>query len=315
MLLLLGTVFCLTGCGIEQHTDISVEKNTMDTTGKIYLTTLERAKFDVMKKLYHPTLQGKSLDEITWAQETKDGNTYQTVEQTRSFSVDDFAGNIVLDEDKFIIYSNKNGATITSVGLVGEILNQDPEFFRSVFSFDRNVLDTNGTLEGKNQVVFSTVEETKQNIIYACFTEKSAKCRRVEADAGRYTKKPRIKFKTDGIVMEIRADGQVYRPHIYYENPVLHRDYYDFDEEKTCQITVVLSSGYQKKFTFTYDKTAPKVLFKKNKLTVTDKNGIKKITLNGQKISNGKRITRKGEYKVKAWDNAGNLTNYCFKVK
>lgn len=322
-LIALGAVFFVTGCGMEQYTDISVEKNTLVTTGKVYLTSSEKLKFDLWKLTNTSVLRGMGMDDLTWLQETKDGTTYQTTSRTRFYSVNNLMANVILDEDKFVVYSNydKNSSNLSASSLTGILKSQKPEFFRSVFAFDRNVLDTNGTLEGGDQVVFSSVDEMEKNMIYACFTEKSANCKSITADVGRYTKSSRINFLTDGIITEILADGKEYTPSVYYqadangENLILHKDYYEFEEEKTCKFKVTLNSGYSETFTFTYDKTAPKIKVKKNKITVTDKGGVKKITLNGKKISSGKKVTKKGTYQVKAWDNAGNAAGYRFKVK
>lgn len=40
--------------------------------------------------------------------------------------------------------------------------------------------------------------------------------------------------------------------------------------------------------------------------------GIKKITLNGKKISNGEKVTKKGKYQIHVWDKAGNCTKRVF---
>lgn len=43
--------------------------------------------------------------------------------------------------------------------------------------------------------------------------------------------------------------------------------------------------------------------------------GIKKITLNGKKISNGTKINKSGKYQIRVWDRAGNCTHKVFYVK
>lgn len=74
---------------------------------------------------------------------------------------------------------------------------------------------------------------------------------------------------------------------------------------------------------FQIDKTAPKVTGVKNNKTyksavtvhVTDKNGIKSITLNGKKIKSGKQISKNGSYRLVAKDAAGNKTIVRFRIK
>ena len=74
---------------------------------------------------------------------------------------------------------------------------------------------------------------------------------------------------------------------------------------------------------FTYDKTAPKVTGVKNNKTykkavtikVSDKYGVKSVKLNGKKIKSGKKVTKKGSYKLVVTDKAGNKTTVTFKIK
>ena len=71
------------------------------------------------------------------------------------------------------------------------------------------------------------------------------------------------------------------------------------------------------------DKTKPTVKGVKNnktykravKIRFFDKSGIKKATLNGKKIKSGKKVKKKGKYKLIVIDNAGNKTIIKFKIK
>ncbi|MBR1744041.1 MAG: hypothetical protein IJ733_19685 [Lachnospiraceae bacterium] len=320
--LALGLACLVTGCGLDQHTEVSITEHKIDSTTKVYMTALEKVQFDLLTKSYN--LSELGIDDLTFVDETRDGKNYKVLAREYSLSGDEIPPSMVLDEDKFVVYSNfNNDSTLPDSAMsspVGSLLNQDPEFVNAVFTFDKNVLDTNGTLTGENEIAFSAADDLEKNMIYACFSEKSAKCKSIASDASRYTKKSRVNFITDGIVTNIKVDGADYVPYVYYEypsgeKPVLYSNYYDFEKEKTCQFTVSLSSGFRKRFTFTYDKTAPKITYQKKKITVTDKNGVKKITLNGKKITSGKKVTKKGSYTVKAWDKAGNVKTYKFKVK
>lgn len=81
--------------------------------------------------------------------------------------------------------------------------------------------------------------------------------------------------------------------------------------------------GNKSLVTFRIDKTAPKVTGVKNNKTyknavtvkVTDKNGVKSVTLNGKKIKSGKKVSKKGSYKLAAKDVAGNKKTVAFKIK
>lgn len=72
------------------------------------------------------------------------------------------------------------------------------------------------------------------------------------------------------------------------------------------------------------DKTKPIVKGVKNKkiykkaiiIKFSDKqSGIKKATLNGKKIKNGKKVKKNGKYTLKVYDKAGNCTTVKFTVK
>lgn len=73
-------------------------------------------------------------------------------------------------------------------------------------------------------------------------------------------------------------------------------------------------------FTIDHKKPTLNIADKKNYskgacIKAVDKeSGIKKITLNGKKISNGKKVTKKGKYQLLVWDKAGNCTKRIFFV-
>lgn len=100
---------------------------------------------------------------------------------------------------------------------------------------------------------------------------------------------------------------------------------YDFSslKEGTHTIEAQDNAGNTTTVKFTCDKTAPKVAGVKNNKTykkavtikVSDKNGVKSIKLNGKKIKSGKKITKKGSYKLVVTDKAGNTKTVKFKIK
>lgn len=71
---------------------------------------------------------------------------------------------------------------------------------------------------------------------------------------------------------------------------------------------------------FTIDRKKPVLNIENQKkyprgtaIRAADKeSGIKKITLNGKKVSNGKKLTKKGSYQIIVWDKAGNCTKRKF---
>lgn len=74
---------------------------------------------------------------------------------------------------------------------------------------------------------------------------------------------------------------------------------------------------------FTIDMKKPTLNIVNNKtyskgfsIKAIDKgSGIKKIMLNGKKISNGTKVNKRGKYKIFVWDRAGNCTHKVFYVK
>lgn len=85
------------------------------------------------------------------------------------------------------------------------------------------------------------------------------------------------------------------------------------------------SSGNSSSLSLILDTKKPSIKGAKNKKTYnkkvtlkfSDKNGIKKITVNGKKIKTCKKkqFTKNGKYTVKVTDNAGNTQKITFKIK
>lgn len=91
-------------------------------------------------------------------------------------------------------------------------------------------------------------------------------------------------------------------------------------------ITATDAAGNQSSIKVTLDQTKPSIKGVKNKKTykkkVTlkfkDKNGIKKITINGKSIrksTKSKTLRRRGRYTVKVTDKAGNQNKVTFRIK
>ena len=88
-------------------------------------------------------------------------------------------------------------------------------------------------------------------------------------------------------------------------------------------LTLMDYAKNQNVITFTYDVTKPTVQGVKNgkkyskavKIKCKDKYGIKSILLNGKKVKSGKKVAKKGSYKLVVTDKAGNQTRVKFKIK
>ncbi len=84
---------------------------------------------------------------------------------------------------------------------------------------------------------------------------------------------------------------------------------YRLTKPGTYTVTVYDKAGNKttKKIKIKKDKTKPVIQFKNNKVTVTDnQSGVKKVTINGKKVSSTKTLKKKGTYKIVAYDKAGN---------
>ncbi len=84
---------------------------------------------------------------------------------------------------------------------------------------------------------------------------------------------------------------------------------YRFTKTGTYKVIVYDKAGNKttKKIKIKKDKEKPVIQFKNNKITVVDnQSGIKKVTVNGKKISTTKQLKKKGSYKIVAYDKAGN---------
>lgn len=95
--------------------------------------------------------------------------------------------------------------------------------------------------------------------------------------------------------------------------------------DKTGKYTLTLrdEAGNTTVVNFKVDSSSPKVLgvkagkyYKKTvKVKFSDKDsGIKKATLNGKAIKNGKKVSKTGKYTVKVYDKAGNCTSLKFYI-
>lgn len=127
-----------------------------------------------------------------------------------------------------------------------------------------------------------------------------------------------------------------------WKTPILGDIYYDgyiateltngntFTVKKNGTYTIRVITNDETTYSIKYkvkgiDTTAPTVTGVKNKKTYkkavtikfSDKggSGIKKATLNGKKISSGKKVSKKGSYTLKVTDKAGNAKTIKFTIK
>ncbi len=118
---------------------------------------------------------------------------------------------------------------------------------------------------------------------------------------------PKIK-KTGWIIQGVDTNSGIRKVVV---NGKKVKNKYRFTKPGTYTVTVYDKAGNKttKEIKITKDKTKPVIQFKNNKVTVTDnQSGIKKVTINGKKVSSTKTLKKKGTYKIVTYDKAGNKT-------
>ena len=134
-------------------------------------------------------------------------------------------------------------------------------------------------------------------------------------DVVRYTKDIQkdklLKVKTNGCIKNLKLD-----------NKILDTNAFRLSKDGKHTIHYTLVNNVKGSFTVYLDTKAPSCNIKnttykrKVKISVSDKcSGVKKITLNGKTIQNGKNVSKKGTYTLKLYDKAGNSTMRKFKIK
>lgn len=107
--------------------------------------------------------------------------------------------------------------------------------------------------------------------------------------------------------------GHVWKYHKNITNCVLYIQVTDENGNKKVKRTNGFTIDLKKP---TLNIVNKKTYSKRFSIKATDKgSGIKKITLNGKKISNGTKINKSGKYQIRVWDRAGNCIYKVFYVR
>lgn len=319
----------LTGCGMEMQADVKSNQVTMNMNA--YMTEDEYEQIQRLGTLYGNSTSEDldfDLDELDAEKVELDGKTYYKISDSESIEKDDFEASLIeLDQNKFIQYASGNTDTLSdldSAEVAAAVkslgFDPEPEFASVTYTFENDVIATNGTIDKDNPKVVDFTNALG-NKMYAIFTKNAAESQKLTINLARYTNKNRLLFTTDGVINSMTVNGSAYQPE--YTNDydsnldiTAHRDEYTFPKEGTYKVGAKLTSGYEKTFTVTYDKTAPKIKRSGKKLKITEKNGIKKVTVNGKKVNyKTYKFKKSGTYKVKATDKAGNTASKKIKYK
>ena len=181
---------------------------------------------------------------------------------------------------------------------------------------------------GRHELLLKASDGTQKSFYYG--VDKEAPVLEGIKKNGIYNGKKVIKISDSSDIAKVTVDGKNVMDELELDWETIEdiRDFkysYYFRRLKEGKHTLAATDklGNQYSVTFRIDKTAPKVTgVKKNKLykktvtiKVTDKNGVKSITLNGKNIKTGKKVSKKGNYTLVAKDVAGNKTTVKFKIK
>lgn len=308
----------LTGCGVDAIEDVSTAGKSVKQTTNLYLTTEEWNQLVALNP------------EATYDRQVeRDGTTYYLITDTTTFEGDNLQDALaVIDGDKCVFYTVGNEGGVMAPEDLGLPTTPNVEFSTVTANFDKTPLASNGTISD-NSVFFDSLTAPKgTQAFWTVFTEKAANAKSITANLkqGALTNKQNVKVSSPGAITTLTLNGESAIPLVNTGKNADKLTIYFIDEGKQ-KVKLGLSNGYTKTFTYTCDWTAPKVNVKKGKaykagkkLTVKDKNGFKKVTLNGKKLQkSGKKVTKSikkaGTYTLKATDKAGNVTKVKFKIK
>lgn len=307
----------LGSCGMETTYDVDVANKSIKAVSSTYFTEEE---LQALAEQSDEPLDMSQLEQVE-----RDGVTYyvSTEEETIKGLNKLRNASMVLDSNKFICYSN----ILDNSGMedMGE-LQETFEFYNINYNFNKPILTTNLKKVSENSVQ-TGMTDTPKEVMYVTFTKKAANCKSVKSNISKkYTRTKKVKFTSDGVITGYTVNGKKYSPTVYSETDgkgkvTLHKDYYKFKKNGKYAIKVKLSSGYTRTFNYVYDTIKPTANVKAGykykagkKLTVKDKYGISKITLDGKKVKNGVKMTKKGTRTLKVYDKAGNVRTVKFKI-
>lgn len=200
--------------------------------------------------------------------------------------------------------------------LAEELKNMDVQM---TIVFPYTVTDTNGTLQEDGKTVIwnakQLADQESVSRIYALFGEQDSK------------KAPKYKGAKNGkyynTVVTLNVDSENLLDYVSVNGKKYETDYLSISTEGSYKVVALDKNNKKSTIKFQIDTTKPKITGVKNDKTYkkavvvkfTDKgSGIKTATLNGKKVTSGKKVTAKGSYTLKTTDRAGNRKTVKFKI-
>lgn len=300
-----GTMFAA-GCGIDVSYNIK-----SDNSGTVKMQD------------YYTAQDLKDMDEdiSDYTKTTYDGKTYyidkegpMTFKMSDKEMKDEFAS---LSKSKMEYFTSSDSLDDTDYGDLSDMGGDDADIdFANVnFTFARKVLKSNGKISSDAKTITYDKNFNQNKRMYAAFTKDAYTSKKLTvsgvANKKYYNKTKTVKISSPCVITSFKVNGAEQE-----------KNSFKASDSKKYKVKVKLLSGKTKELTFTVDKKKPAVNVKAKTYTkavtvkFSDKlSGIKKATLNDKTIKNKKKVSKKGTYKLKVTDKAGNTTSVKFKIK
>ncbi len=313
-----------TGCGMDNKVVINDDFTSSQTETAYYnedevaeLAETSEVTVDEMKATLTPT-------------EVNGVMYYATTETDDSVSAADTKAEfVVLNQNHAVIQVGdpETGAALDEMGI--EFINYD-------ITFPKTIVKTNCPLDADGKTLHLTKTELSKNAtLYAIFNEEAAKSKKVTYSGvtkGKiYKVKKYITINSKNVIKKVYVtrNGKKYKDdETYTVNGKTYDNMYNrfaFVKDGKYVVKTTLVNDAVSTLKFTVDKTKPttnmkaktyKKTTKGKKITFKDAtSGIKKATLNGKKIKNGKVVKKAGKYTLVVYDKAGNKKTVKFKIK
>jgi hypothetical protein len=299
--------FCMSGCAMKQSITIHEDGST-DYAMYCLLTDEEVASGKY-------STEGGSLEYV--GKTTIDGVEYNEYLDTSSSQSSEYKGGVSEDGSSIILpncfymdLSSKSSSSENAIDLSDEDVDLgDTSFEILEITMPNAIIETNGTLSDDRKTVYWNQNDYDNVDAWYAYTDNEWKVY-LNGIKGKYIKEP-----TKVTIVSTRPTKS-----IKVNNKAIKEKVYEVNKEGKYTFKVTSNKG-TKTCSLIYDKTKPKTNVeskaykKKVKIKCSDKlSGIKKITLNGKKIKNGYVVKKKGTYKLKVTDNAGNTKTVKFSI-
>lgn len=306
--IMIGALSIFTGgCGFSESivinndgsSIITVETTMMEEEAKEYEFTqsdLEEMGFTektIEGKTYYVQTETEKLD----ASATKKEFTALTSSKMEYYFGDDVSNSMYSDSD--VNQSDMSDMSCT--------LN---------ITFPKKVLKSNARILSDGRTIsFDLTEMISGKRIYAAMSSEAVNSKKIDVTGVTnnkiYKTAKNVKVNSPGVITSLKVN-----------NIEQKENYFSASSSKKYTVQIKLLSGATKTVRFTVDKVKPTVNVKAKtykkpvKIKFSDKlTGIKKATLNGKSIKNGKKISKNGQYTLKVTDKAGNTKIVKFKIK